>query len=110
MSAFFIASAVTRKCDADQMTRPSRISSACGVGHVAVRLNRDDRIARIWDARRDHVSVEMIDELIQRLGADAARKAVFEEQQRPRMTLGQQAIKLLEVLQLGQIRVHPTPV
>ena len=34
-------------------------------------------------------------------------KAVLEEQQRPRMTLGQQPIKLLDVLQVGEIRVHP---
>ena len=45
----------------------------------------------------DDVLVEVLDQLIQRFGAGAAREAVFEDEQRPRVTLGQQPIEFVHV-------------
>jgi len=51
-----------------------------GVRDVTVRLYCDDRVSRILHSCLDDIRVEVIDELIERLGADAARETVFEEQ------------------------------
>ena len=72
----------------------------------AMCLHRHHRIARIGIAVADEVRVEVVDQLVQRHGADSARKAVFEHEQRTGMAFRQDAVEVLGVAQDGQIGVH----
>ena len=85
-------------------------AQACGdrIGHITMCLHRHHRVPRIRTSRCTQIGIQMIDQLIKRLSADAAGKAVFEDEQRTGMTLGQQTVELVDVLEQGQIRVHST--
>jgi len=76
------------------------------VRHLTVCLHCDDRVSRVGHSCLGNVRVEVFDELIERLGAHSARKAVFEEKQRPGMTLGQDAVEIGDVVQGRQIWVQ----
>ena len=67
-----------------------------------MRLHRDHRVTDRFEA----LGVEMIDQLIQRFSADAARVAVLEEQQRPLMGFGEKLVQLVDMLQGSQVWMH----
>ena len=71
------------------------------VRKLAVRLHGHDRVARI-----EPVFVEVIDQLIERFGARAARDTVLEEQERTLGCLGQQPIEIFDPLRANDIRMH----
>src|SRR5262245_46566406 len=72
------------------------------VGQLAVRLDGHDRVPCV-----ELVFVQVIDQLVERLGARAARQAVLEEEQRPVSCLGQQPIEVFEMLRPGDVWMHP---
>ena len=72
-----------------------------GIRDVAMSLDGYHRVARIHMA-----FVQMGDELIERLGADPAREAVFEKQQRPLIGGGQGPVELVHPGERFQCRVH----
>src|SRR2546430_2613586 len=76
-----------------------------GIRYVAVRLYRHHRIVRV---RRALVQVRH--ELVQRFGADAARKAVLEEKQRPPPRFSNDTVELIDSFYCRQVGMHLTPV
>jgi hypothetical protein len=72
-----------------------------GVRDVAVSLHRHHGVARI-----QLTLVQVRHELVERLGADAAREAVFEEQQWPLVGRGERPIEIVDTRERFQSRVH----
>ena len=66
-----------------------------------MRLHRDHRVAG-----RQTLVVQVVDQLVERLEARAARRAVFEQEQRPMARFGQQHVELVEVLKMCQFWMH----
>ena len=81
---------------------PNAESSGDRGGQLAMRLHGDHRVAR-----RQALIVEVIDQLVERLEARAARDAVLEEEQRPIARLGQQRVELVDALQMREVWMHP---
>jgi hypothetical protein len=46
--------------------------------------------------------------LIERLCGDAARIAVLEEQNRPRVRIVERCVELVNALESGQVKIHPS--
>jgi hypothetical protein len=72
-----------------------------GVGHVAVRLHGNHRIAGV-----ERAVVQVRDELIERFRAHAAGKAVFEQEQGPLIGGGEGAVEVVDARQQFQRRMH----
>ena len=75
-----------------------------GIRYSAVRLNRHHRIVR--QERFGFTLVEMRDKFLERFHADTARVAMLEEQHRPRVGFGKEAVELVNMLERSEIRMH----
>ena len=61
-------------------------------GHITVRLHRDERVVRV----RSAAVLEVIGQLVERLGAGTAGQAVLEDQHRQRRGFAQQGVHLFD--------------
>ncbi len=72
-----------------------------GVRQLAVGLNRHHGVSRT-----ERLMVQVLDELIERFGADPARVAVLEQQERSHRRPFQERVELFHMMQRRQLRVH----